>query len=89
MALARQISQNSRAASKNTKFILEKVRLLHDFNAISDGNNITRSKPDPEVFLKATQFLGIEPSECVVVEDAYAGIDAAGYEKADYSCLGK
>lgn len=103
MALARQISQNSRAASKNTKFILEKVGLLHDFDAISDGNNITRSKPDPEVFLKAAQFLGIDPSECVVVEDAYAGIDAAkaagmtavgigdaaGYEKADYSCLGK
>ena len=86
------------SSSKNTKFILEKVGLLHDFDAISDGNNITRSKPDPEVFLKAAQFLGIDPSECVVVEDAYAGIDAAkaagmtavgigdaaGYEKADY-----
>lgn len=46
-------------------------------DAISDGTNITRSKPDPEVFLKAAEFLGIAPEKCVVVEDAVAGIDAA------------
>ena len=45
--------------------------------SISDGNNITHSKPDPEVFLKAGEFLGEDPANCVVVEDAYAGIDAA------------
>lgn len=86
------------SSSKNTKFILEKVELLDAFDAISDGTNITHSKPDPEVFVKAGEFLGIDASECVVVEDAYAGIDAAkaarmeavgigdaaGYEKADY-----
>ena len=65
------------SSSKNAKFILEKVELLDAFDAISDGNNITHSKPDPEVFLKAGEFLGEEPENCVVVEDAYAGIDAA------------
>ena len=85
------------SSSKNAKFILEKVELLDTFDAISDGNNITHSKPDPEVFLKAGEFLGEDPANCVVVEDAYAGIDAAkaagmlavglgdafGYEKTD------
>lgn len=86
------------SSSKNTKFILEKVQLLSVFDAISDGTNITKSKPDPEVFLKAAQFLGEKPENCIVVEDAYAGIDAAkaagmiavgigdaaGYAKTDY-----
>lgn len=85
------------SSSKNAKFILEKVDLLNAFDAISDGNNITHSKPDPEVFTKAGEFLGDKPENCIVVEDAYAGIDAAkaagmtavgigdasGYEKAD------
>ena len=65
------------SSSKNAKFILAKVDLLHAFDAISDGTNITRSKPDPEVFLKAAEFLGEAPEECYVVEDAQAGIDAA------------
>lgn len=85
------------SSSKNAKFILEKVNLLDAFDAISDGTNITRSKPDPEVFLKAAEFLGENPADCYVVEDAYAGIDAAksagmvavgigdaaGYKRAD------
>ncbi len=85
------------SSSKNAKFILEKVELLDAFDAISDGNNITHSKPDPEVFSKAGEFLGESPENCIVVEDAYAGIDAAkaagmtavgigdasGYDKAD------
>lgn len=65
------------SSSRNAKFILEKVGLLDAFDAISDGTNITRSKPDPEVFLKAAEFLGTDPSECAVIEDAEAGIDAA------------
>ena len=65
------------SSSKNAKFILEKVELLGAFDAISDGTNITKSKPDPEVFLKAAELLGEKPEECYVVEDAYAGIDAA------------
>lgn len=65
------------SSSKNAKFILEKVELIDLFDAISDGTNITKSKPDPEVFLKGAEFLGLEPKDCVVVEDADAGIEAA------------
>lgn len=65
------------SSSKNTKYILELTDLTHYFNAISDGNNITKSKPDPEVFLKAAEYIALSPSECMVVEDAHAGIDAA------------
>lgn len=86
------------SSSKNAKFILEKVELQNMFDAVSDGNNISRSKPDPEVFEKAALYLGEVPENCIVVEDAYAGIDAAKaarmeavgigdaarYEKADY-----
>lgn len=90
------------SSSRNAKFILEKVELLDAFDAISDGNNITHSKPDPEVFVKAGEYLGELPENCVVVEDAYAGIDAAkaakmtavgigdaaGYDKADVKIHG-
>lgn len=65
------------SSSKNTKFILEQVGMGDYFDAVSDGTNITRSKPDPEVFLKAAEFLGESPENCIVVEDAHAGIDAA------------
>ena len=65
------------SSSKNTKLILSQTDLGRYFDAVSDGTNITRSKPDPEVFLKAAAFLGLPPSACAVVEDAVAGIDAA------------
>ena len=65
------------SSSKNAKFILERIGLADYFDAISDGTNITRSKPDPEVFLKAADFLGLEPTDCLVVEDAVAGVEAA------------
>ena len=65
------------SSSKNAKFILEKVELKDAFDAISDGNNISKSKPDPEVFLKAAEYLGLPPKACMVVEDAEAGIEAA------------
>lgn len=58
------------SSSKNTPFILERLGLGNFFDAVSDGNNITHSKPDPEVFLKAAQFLGLNPEDCLVVEDA-------------------
>ncbi len=64
------------SSSKNAKFILERIGLGGYFDEISDGTNISRSKPDPEVFLKAAQFLGVEPAKCVVIEDAVAGIEA-------------
>lgn len=65
------------SSSKNARFILNQIGLLDFFDAISDGNNITHSKPDPEVFLKAAEFLGEKPEECLVVEDAEAGLIAA------------
>lgn len=65
------------SSSKNTPFILEQIGLASSFDAIADGNGITNSKPDPEVFLLAAEKLGVPPEECVVIEDAQAGIDAA------------
>ena len=64
------------SSSKNTPVILKQIGLSDYFDAVSDGNNITNSKPDPEVFLKAADMLGISYSECMIVEDADAGIEA-------------
>ena len=69
------------SSSKNTPLILEKIGLAHFFDAVSDGNNISHSKPDPEVFLKAAEMIGLDPTECVVVEDSIAGIEAANKGK--------
>lgn len=65
------------SSSRNTGFILEQVALKDAFDAVADGNMITHSKPDPEVFLKAASMIDCKPVECAVVEDAEAGIDAA------------
>lgn len=76
------------SSSKNTRFILGQIGLGDFFDAISDGNNITRSKPDPEVFLMAAEYLKLEPSECLVIEDAKAGIDAAKAAGMDSAAIG-
>lgn len=65
------------SSSKNAKTILSYVGLSDFFDAVSDGNNITKSKSDPEVFLKAADMLQLDPKDCVVVEDARVGIEAA------------
>lgn len=65
------------SASKNAKPILEKVALIDKFQAIVDGNDVSKAKPDPEVFLKGAQLLQIDPEDCVVFEDSVAGIQAA------------
>lgn len=65
------------SASKNARPILDKVGLLSYFDAIVDGNNVTRAKPDPEVFLIAANELKVNPENCLVFEDAVAGIQAA------------
>ena len=73
------------SSSKNTKKILFKLGLSDFFDAISDGTNITRSKPNPEVFLKAAEMLHVLPDSALVVEDASAGIEAAatgGFQSA-------
>lgn len=76
------------SSSKNAPFILERIGLGSFFDAISDGNNITKSKPDPEVFLKAAEFLGLTPETCLVVEDAEAGVDAAIAGGMDAAAIG-
>lgn len=65
------------SASKNTPTILEKLQLTHLFDAIIDGNSVSAPKPDPEVFLKGAEAVGVDPQHCVVFEDAIAGIEAA------------
>jgi len=65
------------SASKNSGMILEKVGITHLFDAVIDGNKVSKAKPDPEVFLKGAEALNVAPAECVVFEDAIAGIEAA------------
>ena len=65
------------SSSKNTPFILARIGLSGFFEAVADGNMITHSKPHPEVFLKAADMIGLAPSDCLVVEDAHAGVEAA------------
>jgi beta-phosphoglucomutase len=65
------------SASKNAPIILDRLGLSAYFDAIIDGNKVTHAKPDPEVFLKGAEELGFLPTECVVFEDAEAGIEAA------------
>jgi beta-phosphoglucomutase len=69
------------SASKNAHPILEKVNLLHYFDIIVDGNNVIKAKPDPEVFLLAAKQLGVDSNNCVVFEDAIAGVKAANAAK--------
>ena len=69
------------SASKNAKPILEKVGLLHYFDTIVDGNSVTKAKPDPEVFLLAAKQLGVNSNDCIVFEDAVAGVEAANAAK--------
>ena len=76
------------SSSKNTPFILGQIGLKDFFDAVSDGNNITRSKPDPEVFVKAAQMLGIAPEACLVVEDAVSGAQAGHAGGMKVACLG-
>ncbi|MFN8241960.1 MAG: beta-phosphoglucomutase [Bacteroidales bacterium] len=74
------------SASKNTPTILDRVGIAALFDAVADGNNVKKAKPDPEVFLVAARLLGVQPSECVVFEDAVAGIEAA--LNAGMRCIG-
>lgn len=65
------------SSSKNARLILSRIGLSDYFDAVVDGTDITRSKPDPEVFLKACRALRFPPEDCLVVEDAEAGLRAA------------
>lgn len=74
------------SASKNTPTILKCVGLDKVFKVIVDGNQITKSKPDPEVFLKGAEQLGFAPEDCVVLEDAISGVKAA--KAGGMKCIG-
>jgi len=65
------------SASKNARTILDRVALRDRFNSIVDGNDVSKAKPDPEVFLIAANLLNIKPEKCIVFEDSVAGVEAA------------
>ncbi len=65
------------SASKNARHLLTLMGLSHHFDGMVDGNDLTRSKPDPQVFLLAAEAMDLLPSECIVIEDAAKGIAAA------------
>ncbi|MDP4954132.1 MAG: HAD-IA family hydrolase, partial [Flavobacteriales bacterium] len=74
------------SSSKNATVILERINLLSKFGAVIDGNKVTFSKPDPEVFLRGAEALKVEAHECVVFEDATAGVKAA--IDGGFKCVG-
>lgn len=65
------------SSSRNARIILKKLKLIKDFDAVVDGNNVSESKPNPEVFLLAAEELNVTPQDCVVFEDSIAGVKAA------------
>ncbi len=65
------------SASKNARPILEKTGIIHYFDVIVDGNDVTNAKPDPEVFLQGAKKMNVTPNSCIVFEDSVAGIQAA------------
>ncbi|HKJ49349.1 MAG TPA: beta-phosphoglucomutase [Christiangramia sp.] len=69
------------SASKNARPILKKINLYDKFDAIVDGTDVSKAKPDPEVFLIAADKLNTTPQECVVFEDSVAGVQAANIGK--------
>ena len=74
------------SASKNAPLILKQVSLLHRFKGIVDGNSVSKAKPDPEVFLIGAKKLNLSPEQCIVFEDAIAGVEAAN--KANMTSIG-
>ncbi len=76
------------SSSKNAKLILGQIGLDHYFDAVADGNDISHSKPDPEVYLKASEYLGTPPQYCLVVEDAVSGLEAASAANMDSAAIG-
>lgn len=65
------------SASKNARLILNRIGLVNHFDTIVDGTRVVNAKPNPEVFLIAASDLGVTPAECLVFEDAEAGVEAA------------
>ena len=83
---ARKIGVALGSASKNAQLILERLHIGDLFDAVIDGTKVGKAKPDPEVFLKGAEALGAQPGECIVFEDAIAGLEAAC--NAGMRCVG-
>lgn len=77
------------SASKNSETILNQIGLMHLFDVLVDGNKVTKSKPNPEVFLVGAKELNVKPHECVVFEDAIAGVQAAKHGNMKAVGIGK
>ena len=77
------------SASKNSEMILNRIGLIQSFDALVDGNKVTKSKPNPEVFLVGAKELNVLPEECVVFEDSIAGVQAAKAGKMKAIGIGK
>lgn len=65
------------SSSKNAELVLSRLGISHFFNFMADGNSVPRLKPAPDIFLHAAKSIGIEPRQCLVIEDAPAGVTAA------------
>ena len=72
-----KMAMASSATVDDINFILSHVAIREDFNAIIDGSRVSKSKPNPQIFLKAAEELNARPEDCVVFEDSIAGIKAA------------
>lgn len=74
------------SSSKNAQRVIDLLGIKNDFDAVVDGNMIERTKPDPEIFLVAAKKLNMQPQQCLVFEDAEAGVEAA--VRAGMKCIG-
>lgn len=74
------------SSSKNAKTVIQLLQIQNEFDAIVDGTMITRTKPHPEIFLTTAEKLGVDPKDCIVFEDAEAGVEAA--LAAGMRCIG-
>lgn len=77
------------SASKNAPLILGKLQITHLFDAVIDGTCVKNAKPDPEVFVKAAEAIGLPPDQCMVFEDSQAGVDAAKIAGFGIVAIGK
>lgn len=83
---AKGIKVGLASSSKNAKTVIQLLHIQHEFDTVVDGNMITHSKPDPEIFLLAAKNLNVDPKDCLVFEDAEAGVEAA--IAAGMKCIG-
>jgi beta-phosphoglucomutase len=83
---SRRVKIGLASSSKNARAVIRALRIEHEFDTIVDGNMIRRTKPHPEIFLLTAERLGLKPENCVVIEDAEAGVEAA--ISAGMKCIG-